>query len=317
MKALVFDGKVTLKEIPRPEPSAGEALVRVRMAGICRTDIEISRGYMDFRGVLGHEFVGVVEESSRAELKGTRVVGEINAGCGQCSLCEQGLARHCAHRTVLGIQGRDGAMAEYLCLPDANLLKVPDSLSDEQAVFAEPLAAALEILEQVKIKPAQRILVLGDGKLGLLVSLVLRLTGCDLLLVGKHLEKLEIFARAGGSVLLLEDLLRNEDRFDVVVEASGNPSGWDMAVQRVKPRGTLVLKSTYHGSLAFNPAPLVINEVSVVGSRCGLFAPALRIMAQGLVDPTPLISDIFSLEQADRAFERALKGVAIKVLMKM
>ncbi len=317
MKALVFDGKVTLKEIPRPEPSAGEALVRVRMAGICRTDIEISRGYMDFRGVLGHEFVGVVEESSRAELKGTRVVGEINAGCGQCSLCEQGLARHCAHRTVLGIQGRDGAMAEYLCLPDANLLKVPNGLSDEQAVFAEPLAAALEILEQVKIEPAQRVLVLGDGKLGLLVSLVLRLTGCDLLLVGKHREKLEIFARAGGSVLLLEDLLRNEDRFDVVVEASGNPSGWDMAVQRVKPRGTLVLKSTYHGSLAFNPAPLVINEVSVVGSRCGLFAPALRIMAQGLVDPTPLISDIFSLEQADRAFERALQGDAIKVLMKM
>jgi len=190
-------------------------------------------------------------------------------------------------------------------------------LSDEQAVFAEPLAAALEILEQVKIEPAQRVLVLGDGKLGLLVSLVLRLTGCDLLLVGKHREKLEIFARAGGSVLLLEDLLRNEDRFDVVVEASGNPSGWDMAVQRVKPRGTLVLKSTYHGSLAFNPAPLVINEVSVVGSRCGLFAPALRIMAQGLVDPTPLISDIFSLEQADRAFERALQGDAIKVLMKM
>ncbi len=317
MKALVFDGKVTLKEIPRPEPSAGEALVRVRMAGICRTDIEISRGYMDFRGVLGHEFVGVVEESSRAELKGARVVGEINAGCGECKLCKQGLARHCAHRTVLGIQGRDGAMAEYLCLPDANLLKVPNGLSDEQAVFAEPLAAALEILEQVKIEPAQRVLVLGDGKLGLLVSLVLRLTGCDLLLVGKHREKLEIFARAGGSVLLLEDLLRNEDRFDVVVEASGNPSGWDMAVQRVKPRGTLVLKSTYHGSLAFNPAPLVINEVSVVGSRCGLFAPALRIMAQGLVDPTPLITDIFPLEQADRAFERALQGDAIKVLMKM
>jgi threonine dehydrogenase-like Zn-dependent dehydrogenase len=317
MKALVFDGKVRLKEYPKPKPSAGEALVRVRMAGICKTDIEISRGYMDFRGVLGHEFVGIVEESPKAALKGTRVVGEINAACGQCDFCLRGLARHCAYRTVLGIQGRDGAMAEYLCLPEANLVQIPDGLSDEQAVFTEPLAAALEILEQVKIEPDQRVLVIGDGRLGLLISLVLRLTACDLLLVGKHREKLKIFADVGGSVRLLDDLLSVDDLFDVVVEASGSPAGWDLAVQRVRPRGTLILKSTYHGSLDFNPAPLVINEITVVGSRCGLFAPALRLMAQGLVDPTPLITGIFPLDQADRAFDRALEKDAIKVLIRM
>jgi threonine dehydrogenase-like Zn-dependent dehydrogenase len=208
-------------------------------------------------------------------------------------------------------------MAEYLTLPVSNLHAVPEEVPDEHAVFTEPLAAALEILEQVRPRPSDRVLVIGDGKLGLLVSLVLRLTGSDLLLVGKHPEKLELFARTGGSILLLEDLSKTRDLFEVVVEASGSPADWDLAVKRVKPRGTLVLKSTYHGSLDFNPAPLVINEITVIGSRCGLFAPALRLLSRGLVDPAPLVSGIFPLARAEEAFQRAQDSDAIKVLLRM
>ncbi|MCA1962182.1 MAG: alcohol dehydrogenase catalytic domain-containing protein [Desulfomonile sp.] len=317
MKALIFDGTLQLTEIPKPDPPPGEALVLVTTAGICNTDVEITRGYMNFRGVPGHEFVGKVEAADDSELVGARVVGEINAGCDQCSWCAQGMERHCPNRTVLGIAGRDGAFAEYLGLPVKNLVKVPHSLSDEKAVFTEPLAAAMEILEQVKIEPSHRVLVLGDGKLGQLVAMVLRLTGCDLVLVGKHRDKLELFARGGGSVLLLDELTASKERFDIVVEASGSPSGWNLAVSRVKPRGILVLKSTYHGALSFNPAPLVINEITVVGSRCGRFGPALRVLEAGLVDPTVLIAAVFPFDQAEEAFRRSQERGALKVLLKM
>jgi threonine dehydrogenase-like Zn-dependent dehydrogenase len=317
MKALVFDGKITLQEIPTPDLAMGEALIKVLMAGICKTDAEITAGYMDFRGVPGHEFVGFVETSPDPELQAARVVGEINAGCGTCSLCRKGMERHCPHRTVLGILGRNGAMAEYITLPVRNLLVVPDGLSNVQAVFTEPLAAALEILEQVHVQPDHHVLVIGDGKLGLLVSMVLRLTGCNLLLVGKHPEKMEILARTGGTAILLEDLQSREDRFDVVVEASGNPSGWELALTRVKPRGTIVLKSTYHQALDFNPSPLVIDEVTVVGSRCGRFGPALRIMEQGLLDPTPLVSAVYPFDKAEEAFERSMEKGVLKVLLQM
>jgi len=317
MKALIFDGTLKLTDTPKPVPPSGEALVRVTTAGICNTDVEITRGYMNFRGVPGHEFVGIVEAADERELIGARVVGEINAGCGQCSWCAQGMERHCPNRTVLGIAGRDGAFAEYLCLPVKNLVRVPDSLSDEIAVFTEPLAAAMEILEQVKIEPSYRVLVLGDGKLGLLVAMVLRLTGCDLVLVGKHRDKLELFARGGGAVLLLDELKSSNERFDVVVEASGSPSGWDLAVSCVKPRGTVVLKSTYHGALNFNPAPLVIDEITVVGSRCGRFGPALRVLDAGLVDPTVLIAAVFPFDQAEEAFQRSQDRGALKILLKM
>lgn len=315
MKALVFDGELSLREIPAPRVRSGEALVRVVMAGICNTDVEISRGYMNFRGVPGHEFVGVVESSPDPEQIGNRVVGEINAGCGKCSWCGASMERHCPDRTVLGIFGRDGAFAEYLTLPPGNLIPVPDRVSNEMAVFTEPLAAALEILEQVKIKPADRVLVIGDGKLGLLVCMVLRLTGCRLTLMGKHPEKLRIFQNMGGEVITLRELSETADRFDVVVEASGHPSGWDVAVQRVKPRGTLVLKSTYHGDLSFNPAPLVIDEITVVGSRCGLLAPALRLMDHGLADPTILISEIFPFSDAEAAFEKSQEASVFKILL--
>ncbi|MBI4962907.1 MAG: alcohol dehydrogenase catalytic domain-containing protein [Desulfomonile tiedjei] len=317
MKALVFDGAIAVRDVPVPEPVAGEALVKVRMAGICNTDVEITRGYMNYQGVLGHEFVGMVEKSSDPKLLGSRVVGEINVGCGECSFCRKGLERHCRHRTVMGILGRDGSMAEYVALPVSNLVAVPEALEDEKAVFTEPLAAALEILEQIRIEPSHSILVIGDGKLGLLVSMALRLTGCDLTLVGKHAGKLGVFADQGGSIALLDTFSSSKDRFDVVVEASGHPSGWDLAVKRVKPRGTLVLKSTYHGDLNFNPAPLVIDEITVIGSRCGRFGPALRVMERGFIDPSPLISAIFPLEQAEEAFGKSQDRDALKVLLRI
>lgn len=317
MKALVFDGNISLRDIPVPDPQPGESLVRVAMAGICKTDVEITRGYMSFTGVLGHEFVGIVERSPDPSLVGARVVGEINVGCGTCPACMEGMERHCPHRTVLGVLGRDGAMAEYLAIPTSNLLTVPEGIADEQAVFTEPLAAAMEILEQVKFEPDDRVLVIGDGKLGLLVSMALRLTGCDLLLVGKHQEKLKLFEDIGGRISLLDHFERTDDRFDIVVEASGHPSGWELGVSRVKPRGTLVLKSTYQGTLSFHAAPLVIDEITVVGSRCGPFGPALRLMEYGLVDPTPLISGMFSLDQAEEAFRRSGSSHVMKILLKM
>jgi len=317
MKALVFDGSAAVRDVPKPEPDHEEALVKVQMAGICKTDVEITRGYMNFHGVLGHEFVGTVEKSPDRELIGSRVVAEINVGCGECSFCGKGLERHCPGRTVMGILGRDGAMAEYLTIPVSNLVVVPVTLEDEKAVFTEPLAAAFEILEQVKIEPSHRVLVIGDGKLGLLVGMVLRLTGCDLTLVGKHRTKMAMFADMGGAVQLVDSFNTSEEKFDVVVEASGNPSGWDLAVKSVKPRGTIILKSTYHGDLKFNPAPLVIDEITVTGSRCGRFGPALRIMERGLVDPTPLISGIFPLERAEEAFTRSQDRDVLKILLKI
>jgi len=317
MKALVFEEKLSLQDVPVPNPLPDEALVKVRMAGICKTDVEIVKGYMSFQGVPGHEFVGTVERSSDPQQVGLRVVGEINAGCGECSFCRKGMERHCRHRTVLGILGRDGAMAEYLTLPASNLLAVPPALPDEKAVFTEPLAAALEILEQVKIQPDHRVAVIGDGRLGLLICMVLRLTGCDLVLVGKHPEKMKLFTDMQGSTISLDEFCPSDDRFDVVVESSGHPSGWELAINRVKPRGTIVLKSTYHGSLNFNPAPLVIDEITVVGSRCGQFGAALRLMESGLVDPTSLISGIFPMDQAEEAFRESQSPDNFKILLKM
>lgn len=317
MHALVFDGRVARRTVPVPKPGPQEALVKVALAGICRTDHEICRGYLDFRGVLGHEFVGTVAECPDSAWIGRRVVGEINAGCTECEWCRRGLARHCSNRTVLGITGRGGAFAEYLTLPVENLVPVPDELPDEKAVFTEPVAAALEVLEQVPIKPAQRVLVIGDGKLGLLISLVLRLTGCDLTLAGKHPEKTSIFRSLDGRIQTPEQTGSKGKRFDVVVEASGSPSGWDLALRCLKPRGTLVLKSTYHQAMSFNPAGLVIEEITVVGSRCGPFPPALRLMAAGLVDPTPLISEVFAFDDAEEAFTRSAEPGALKVLVRM
>jgi threonine dehydrogenase-like Zn-dependent dehydrogenase len=318
MKALFFNGSdLELTERPTPDIRSGESLVRVIVAGICRTDIEIMKGYMNFAGILGHEFVGKIVKSDNSSMIGKRVVGEINAGCGKCDLCRKGLERHCSHRTTLGISGRDGAFAEYLTLPTPNLVEVPDSVSNEKAVFVEPLAAAFEILEQVHLAPASRVLIIGDGRLAALTFMVLRLTGSELTVLSKHHEKKKFFEDMGAQVMSVEGTQNKKREFDFVVEASGSPSGWIAATELVKPRGTIALKSTYHGNTQFDSSILVINEISVVGSRCGQFKPALRILQMGLADPSSLISGSFALDDYRRAFEQADSKEAFKTLVTM
>jgi len=317
MKALVYDGELRLAgDYRRPEPPPAEALVRVTLAGICNTDLEIVRGYMDFHGVLGHEFVGVVEACAGVpELTGRRVVGEINAACGNCPTCRAGRPTHCPNRTTLGIGGRDGAFAEYLTLPVANLHLVPDQVSDREAVFTEPLAAACEITEQVHLHPTDRVVVLGDGKLGLLVSQVLGLANCDLLVVGRHAEKLAILQRWGIPTTLAGEV--RHVQADVVVDCTGHPDGFLAARAMVRPRGTLVLKSTFHGVNQVNLTSLVVDEVQLVGSRCGPFAPALRLLARHLIDVESLIDAVYPLDEGLAAFEQASTKGTLKVLLEV
>lgn len=317
MKAVVFDDDLKLvTDHPKPAPGLGEALVRVSMAGVCNTDLELMKGYMGFSGVLGHEFVGVVEQApgEYAHLTGKRVVGEINLYCGSCATCLAGMPIHCPERSVLGILGKDGAMAEFLTLPARNLHVVPDEVSDMEAVFTEPLAAALEILEQVHIRPTDRVLVMGDGKLGLLCALALRLTQCDITLLGKHEEKLAIAAAQGVRTMQLYGLAP-ERVYDVVVEATGSQDGFMDALGFVRPRGTIVLKSTVARGAELNLAPVVIDEITVTGSRCGPFAPALRALAQKLVEVTSLISASYPVDDALAAFEQARAKCIMKVLL--
>lgn len=314
MRALYLRDRLELKEIDLPKTKENEALVKVLMAGICNTDIEIVKGYMGFEGVLGHEFVGLVERAPDQQWIGQRVCGEINLGCGKCSYCQRRLSRHCPDRTVLGILNHNGAFAEYLTLPLINLHPIPDILPDKYAVFVEPLAAALEILEQVHIEPNDKVAVIGDGKLGLLICQVLRLTGCTLSLIGKHKRKLSLAKSWGVSTTQLEQL--PNDKFDVVVEASGSPSGFSTAMNLVCPRGTIVLKSTYHGDLDVNAAPIVINEISIIGSRCGPFEAAIRILERGLVEVESLIDDVYPFDQALQAFERAERKDTLKILLR-
>ena len=315
MRALLLKKDLRLVEdYPVPEPPPGEALVRVSMAGICNTDLELVKGYMQFQGIPGHEFVGVVERAPGAkEWEGRRVVGEINAACTTCPTCQAGRPTHCPHRTTLGIGGRDGAFAEYLTLPIRNLHSVPDALPDEAAVFVEPLAAACEILQQVHIRPTDCIVVLGDGKLGLLCAQVLALTGCELTAVGRHQEKLDILARRGIATALESNSV--EAGADLVVEATGRPEGYAAARRLVRPRGTIVLKSTYHGSFDADLTMVVVDEVTLIGSRCGPFGPALRLLAQGLVDVTSLTQARYPLSEGLTAFEHAARPGTLKVLL--
>jgi len=312
MQALVFDGTLRLTEKPR-RALPGECLIRVAKAGICNTDLEIMAGYMGFSGTLGHEFVGTVEDGPDA-WRGKRVVGEINVGCGRCGYCRQGLERHCPDRTTLGILGRDGAMAETLSLPAGNLFEVPETVSDAQAVLVEPLAAACEILEQAHLGPDKRICLIGDGKLGILIGRVLRLTGAPLTVVGRHPEKMALLPDAER--ILEKDFLPARE-FDVVVEASGKPDGWRTALRVVRPRGTVILKSTYAGGFDFNPAPLVIDEINVLGSRCGRFGPALRLLASHLVEVGDMITAEFPFREAPSAFAEAAKKHSLKVVLNM
>ena len=317
MKAVVFDNGLRLdNNYPMPEPKKGEALIKVNTIGICNTDYEITLGYMGYKGILGHEFTGVVEKAENKDLIGKRVVGEINCGCGECEWCAQGLERHCFNRTTLGIWKREGCFAEYVSLPEKNLLVIPDNVSDEEAVFTEPLAAALEILEQVHIPPYKKVIVLGDGKLGLIIALALSAAGLDVTLVGKHEEKLKIAAEQGVKTKLLSEL-KIEKAYDFVVEATGSISGFETSVALTKPRGTLILKSTIAASKEFNLAPIVVDEITIVGSRCGQFAPALRMLEQKRIDVKPLISDIFDIDASIAAFERNKEKSSVKVLVKV
>jgi threonine dehydrogenase-like Zn-dependent dehydrogenase len=319
MKAVRFENRrLSLSDVPMPSRE-GEALVRVRLAGVCNTDLEITRGYAGFEGTLGHEFVGTVEDAPGfPQLKGRRVVGEINAGCGACELCRGGDPRHCPARTVLGIVGRDGAFAEFLRLPAANLLTVPDEVPDERAVFTEPLAAACAVTERVKISEGMRVAVVGDGKLGLLCAQALQaLTGARVALVGRHESKLEIARRRGVETLKAADVPPSFARaFDVTVEASGSSGGFETALRLLRPRGTLVLKSTFRGTTGLNAAPVVVDEISIVGSRCGRFAPALELLRRGAVDVDSLVHDEFPLAAGVRAVERAAAPGVLKVLLR-
>lgn len=321
MKALVYnqDGKVQLEhEWPMPQPAPHEALVMVHLAGICATDIEISHGYKDWHGVLGHEFVGEVvavrDGEGSEHLLGQRVVGEINIACGDCSRCRLGMPSHCANRTVLGIQGRDGSLAQYLTLPLVNLHLVPDGIPDDEAVFTEPLAAACEILTQVDVQPSSRVAVLGDGKLGQLCAQMLALTGCQLLVIGRHEDKLELLKQRGIATLLAAQA-DSLSEFDIVVEATGSASGFAAAVAMLRPRGTLVLKSTYAGKANIDLSQLAVEEITLVGSRCGPFDPALRLFMQHAVDVHPLISAAYSLDDAELAFQHAQTPGTLKVLV--
>ena len=320
MKAVVFDKELKLdKNYDIPVPARGEALIKVKMAGICNTDFEITKGYMGYKGVLGHEFVGIVEDvnSEDKSLIGKRVVAEISYGCHQsdCEWCNQGLVRHCPNRHTIGIWKKDGCFAEYITLPTEILFEVPENVSDEQVVFVEPLAAACEIVEQLHIQPIQKVLVQGDGKLGLTTALALNAYNYDVTLAGRHQNKLDIAAAQGVKTILSQEL-KKEPVWDVVVEATGSITGFEDAMALTKPRGVLVLKSTVAGSKEINLAPIVINEITVLGSRCGQFKPALRLLENNRIDFKPMISGIYDIDDAITAFERNKDKDSVKVLLK-
>ena len=307
------DRSLRVREDVPPPAAAGEAVVRVLRSGICNTDLELLRGYYPFAGVPGHEFVGVVESSPAPSWIGKRVVGEINAVCGTCRACLAGRRSHCESRTVLGIVSRPGAHAEKLALPVENLHEVPPGVGDEEAVFTEPLAAALEIQEQVRVTAADRVLVVGDGKLGNLIAQTLSLTGCELRVVGRHQAKRALLEARGITTIDPTQVAAGQS--DVVVECTGNPEGFDLARKAVRPRGTLVLKSTYAGDARVNFSSIVVDEITLVGSRCGPFAPALDLLARGRIDVRSLIQARYSLAEAPAAFEHAARSGVLKVLL--
>jgi len=315
MNALWLENQqLTLRsDVPMPEPPPNEALIRVVRAGICNTDLELVRGYYPYRGVLGHEFVGIVE--SEGVWQGRRVCGEINAACGDCVQCRAGRNTHCDRRTVLGIVNRDGAFADYLTLPFENLQAVPDSVPNDEAVFTEPLAAALEITQQIQIRPTDDVVVLGDGKLGLLCAQVLALTGCHLLALGRHPQKLAILAARGIRTALVTEA--PDLRADVVVECTGSAEGFDLARKLLHPRGKLVLKSTYAGLASVDLSRVVVDEITVVGSRCGPFAPALDLLARKLIDVHSLIHARYPLREGLAAMEHARQPGVLNVLLEV
>ncbi|MDC0605174.1 alcohol dehydrogenase catalytic domain-containing protein [Nitrosopumilus sp.] len=315
MKATFFDGKKTIFDKNYPDPNFNETLVRISLAGICGTDLEILDGYMQYNGILGHEFVGIVEKSNNSNLIGKRVVGEINAGCGKCDSCIKGMERHCPTRTVLGILKRNGSFAEFISLPEKNLHVIPDSISDEQAVFVEPLAAAFEINEQISMKPEWNVAVVGDGRLAQLIIQVIKLTCSNITCFGKHENKLQGLVQSGIKIKLgIEST--DEQLFDLVVEATGSNSGFTDTMKLVKPRGTVVLKSTIASRENLDLTPTIINEITLIGSRCGLFKPAIDALASQTISVDSMIDSTFSLEQFEDAINHAKKPNTLKVFLK-
>ena len=321
MKAIVFDNELKLdNSYPIPEIKENEVLIKTKMVGICNTDYEITKGYMGYKGVLGHEFVGIVEKIGKnvdKELIGKRVVGEINLACNDCSWCHQNLQRHCPNRSTLGIFKKDGCFSEYFTLPKENVIVVPDNVDDYSAVMVEPLAAAYEIFEQLPLKLDSKIALVGDGKLGLCISSVLNALNLNFIHIGKHENKLEISKKMGVKTKLLQEL-KDEDKksFDYVIEATGSEGGFETSVSLVKPRGTLVLKSTIVAQEGLNLASVVVDEITIVGSRCGQFRPALKLLEKGKIDVKPLISDVYSIDEYDKAFEKNKDKNSLKVIIK-
>lgn len=333
MNALWLENnKISLRDVPQPRTTntvANQALIKVRRAGICSTDLELVKGYYPYTGILGHEFVGDIvslippplpkgapsgDDKGQGVRVGDRVVGEINVVCNQCEQCLNGRPTHCENRTVLGIVNRDGVFAEYTTLPLSNLHRVPASVPDEMAVFTEPLAAALEIQQQVQIKPTDRVLLIGAGRLGQLIAQTLALTGCDLRVVARHVHQQDLLKARGIRIISEEEI--KPWRWDIVVEATGSPGGFSLARQAIRPRGTLVLKSTYKGEMNVNFSSIVVDEIHITGSRCGPFEPALRLMESRQVDPTVLIDSEFALGEALKAFEHAAETGVLKVLVR-
>jgi alcohol dehydrogenase len=307
-------GAVQVREEARPQRPEGFALIRPILMGICNTDLELQRGYYGFSGVPGHEFVGEVIEADTEDWIGKRVVGEINLACGACAWCRRDLGRHCPTRSVLGIVRHPGAFSEFFTLPERNLHAIPDWLPPEIAVFTEPVAAACEILEQIPIPPASIVAVLGDGKLGLLISQTLKSFGYRVHQFGRHPEKLAIAENAGVTTELAGHHLP-EAEYEWVVDATGSPAGLRAAARMVQPRGTVILKSTMHGEVPVDTAPLIVNEITLVGSRCGPFEPAIQLLERGAIDVTSMISDCLPLAAAPAAFERAAQSGVLKVLL--
>ncbi len=325
MKGLIFKNNrlQLVRNLPLPQLKNDDALIHIKLAGICKTDQAIYEGYMNFEGVLGHEFVGVVKDARNKDWVGKRVVGEINIGCNSCEYCQNNMSRHCLSRSTIGILDHDGCFAEFLSLPVQNLHAVPPDLPDEAAVFTEPLAAALEILEQRHVEPDHNVLVIGDGNLGFLIALTLVLTGCRLIIAGKHEQKLSVFRKSIKNVEILNSSLNVnlleelQNSMDIVVEASGSCSGLLSAIKAVKPRGTIILKSTYNKNSSIDLTPFMVDEICLLGSRCGPFKPAVRLLAEGLIDPIPWIQKIYPLDQAEKAFCEMQETSSKKILLRI
>ena len=319
MKALVYDGNLKLdKNYPMPEIKDDEVLIKTTMAGICNTDYEITKGYMGYTGVLGHEFVGVVERAGKNVPKSIiskRVVGGINLACDNCEWCNRGLQRHCPNRQTLGIYKKDGCFSEYFTLPYKNVIEISDNVDDITATFTEPLAAAYEIIEQVHIKPKDKVALVGDGKLGLCISLIFNALNIDYVHIGKHPEKLQISKDLGAKTMLLDEV-KEFKCFDVVVEATGSVSGFETSVSLTKPRGILVLKSTIAANQGLNLATVVVDEITIVGSRCGQFEPVLRLLEKKKINVSPLVEKIFEVDKFEEAFKMNAQKNTLKVLVK-